>query len=234
MSEEPTPQPGEPQEESKRIVLYGPASAPFTEKVRRALLLKGLDFEMREPSGPEDYRRWSPDTGLLPVLEVEGRLIPDSTQILFELDALFPDPPLLSPETQVADQQRQLEDWTDASFSWLYGRGQRLAEKRAESQMRPRGGRVRRGVAAWLRAGGTWERPEASLLREVGARMDDLVNFLGARPFFYAEAVSMADLAVYSMLRMIGHDAIEASAKLLADRPSLGAYMRRVEEHTDP
>ncbi len=53
------------------------------------------------------------------VLEVEGRLIPDSTEILFELDTLFPNPPLLSPEAMVAEQQRQLEDWTDASFSWL-------------------------------------------------------------------------------------------------------------------
>ena len=36
-----------------------------------------------------------------------------------------------------------------------------------------------RRLGAWLRAGGTWERPETALLRQVADRMDDLVNFLG-------------------------------------------------------
>ena len=61
--------------------------------MRRALLLKGIDFQLREPNGPEDYRRWSPDTGLLPVLEIDGQRTADSTDILFRLDALCPNPP---------------------------------------------------------------------------------------------------------------------------------------------
>ena len=55
-----------------KIVLYGPAQTPFTEKVRRGLELKQLAYELREPSGPEDYKRWSPKTGLLPVLSIDG------------------------------------------------------------------------------------------------------------------------------------------------------------------
>ena len=54
-----------------RITLYGLARVPFTEKCRRALVLKGLAFELREPSGPEDFRRWSPKTGLLPVMTID-------------------------------------------------------------------------------------------------------------------------------------------------------------------
>jgi glutathione S-transferase len=234
VSEERTPQTDAAREPRKQIVLYGPATAPFTEKVRRALMLKGLDFELREPESPEDYRRWSPETGLLPVLAIEHRIIADSTQILFELDALYPEPPLLSLDPIVAEQQRQLEDWTDASFSWLYGRSVRLAERRAEHAAHRRRALDLRSVAAWLRAGGTWERPEAALLREVAGRMDDLVNFLGSRPFFYADRVSMADLCVYSMLRTIAQDSIVGSAKLLAERPTLGALMRRVEEACEP
>ena len=75
----------------RRITLYGPTRIPFTEKVRRALLYKGLEFDLLEPSGPEDYRRWNPKTGLLPVLEIDGELYPDSTDILFKLDELFPE-----------------------------------------------------------------------------------------------------------------------------------------------
>ena len=86
------------------ITLYGPSRAPFTEKVRRALHLKKLDFQLREPESPEDYQRWSPRTGLLPVLEIDGERIPDSTEILFELDRRYPDPPLLSRDGKLADQ----------------------------------------------------------------------------------------------------------------------------------
>jgi glutathione S-transferase len=214
-----------------RIVLYGPPLAPYTEKVRRALKLKQLDFELRAPSGPEDFKRWSPVTGLLPVLEVDGEIIPDSTAILFALDERFPETPLLSPDPRTADQQRQLEDWADESFLWFFVRSQRLQQQRAERPDTPMSG-LARTIAAWFRAGGTWERPEAALLRELGSRLDDLANFLGSRPFFYSDDLSMADLGVYGMLRTMVRDAIPGSAKLLAERPALLAYMARVEERT--
>src|SRR5215468_8008529 len=55
-----------------QIVLYSPRAMPFTEKVGRGLRVKKLPFELVEPRSPEDYRRLSPETGLLPVLEVGG------------------------------------------------------------------------------------------------------------------------------------------------------------------
>ncbi len=42
------------------VTLYGPAQAPFAEKVRRALIYQGVGFELREPRTSEDYERWSP------------------------------------------------------------------------------------------------------------------------------------------------------------------------------
>jgi glutathione S-transferase len=226
--------------EQPKITLYGPAVAPFTEKVRRALVLKGLEFELREPSGPEDYRRWSPETGLLPVAAIGEERVHDSTAILWRLEALFPEPPLLSADPVVAEQQRQLEDWADESFMWYFRRwlaGQQPSartevEAAYEVRARRRLPSPLRHAFAWLRAGGTWERPETALLRGLSDRMGDLVNFLGARPFFYASRVSMADLAVYGMLFVMRLDAIPGSARVLAERPTLLDFMRRVEEAT--
>ena len=222
--------------EAARIVLYGPAAAPFTEKVRRALLFKGLPFELREPSGPEDYRRWSPETGLLPVVQIDTERVADSTAILYRLDELFPEPPRLAAEPRTAAQQRQLEDWADESFLWHFLKWQRMEQEReapgATRRVNGSGG-VRRGlraVGAWIRAGGTWERPHAALLRQIGDRLDDLLNFLGARPFFYADRLSMADLAVYGMLFTLRRDSIPGTARLLAERPGLLDYMGRVEQ----
>lgn len=215
-----------------KIILYGPPRAPYTEKCKRALVLKGLDFELREPSGPEDYARWSPETGMLPVMTVDAELVSDSTDILLRLDELEPSPPLLSPDPTVAAQQRNLEDWADESFLWYFQQWLRLdREREAENGAKGRSGPLRR-VAAWLKAGGTWERPHTGLLRGLDGRMNDLVNFLGSRRFFYSDRVSMADLAVYGMLRTLSMDAIPGAAQLLAKRPILVEFMHRVEQET--
>ena len=224
------------------ITLYGAARVPYTEKVRRALVYKGLDFDFQEPLTSDDYQRWSPKSGMLPALHVGNEVIEDSTQILCVLDARYPDPPLLAPDPTVASQQRQLEDWADESFLWYWMKYRRMIGKdlvlplkgdRPEETpaVQGRSSRLRR-FRAWLQAGGTWERPITGLQRELGLRMDDLVNFLGARPFFYSDRLSMADLGVYAMLFTMRRDAIPGSARLLAERPSLVAFMARVEEAT--
>jgi glutathione S-transferase len=224
------------------ITLYGAARVPYTEKVRRALLYKGVDFELQEPTCNEDYQRWNPKSGMLPVLHVGDEVIEDSTQILFALDARYPDPPLLAPDPMVASQQRQLEDWADESFLWYWMKYRRLIGEdlllplKGDKLDQPREVEKRSGpfrrLRAWLQAGGTWERPITGLQRELGLRMDDLVNFLGARPFFYSDRLSMADLGVYAMLFTMRRDSIPGSARLLAERPSLVAFMTRVEEST--
>lgn len=224
------------------ITLYGAARVPYTEKVRRALVYKGLEFELQEPTCTEDYQRWNPKSGMLPVLHVGDEVIEDSTQILFALDARYPEPPLLAPDPMVASQQRQLEDWADESFLWYWMKYRRMISEElvlplkgdkldAPREAEEKSGPLRR-FRAWLQAGGTWERPITGLQRELGLRMDDLVNFLGARPFFYSERLSMADLGVYAMLFTMRRDSIPGSARLLAERPSLVTFMARVEEAT--
>jgi len=229
--------------ETHKIVLYGPLQTPFTEKVRRGLEMKQLAYELREPTGPEDYKRWSPDTGLLPVLTLDGERIADSTAILLRIDERFPSPPLLAAEPKIAMQQRQLEDWADESFLWHWMRYRRmLGGEEAPLPLAGEGAVAPnpllksssfRRLRAWLKAGGTWERPITGLQRELGARMDDLVNFLGSRPFFYSDRLSIADLGVYAMMFTMRRDSIPGSARLLAERPTLVAFMTRVEEATD-
>jgi glutathione S-transferase len=219
-------------EVAPKITLYGLARVPFTEKCRRALVLKGLAFELLEPTGPEDFQRWSPETGLLPVMTIDDELVSDSTNILLRLDVLQPEPPLLSPDPVVAAQQRQLEDWADESFLWYYQEWLRTGgEATASSPASGTRGRLRR-IRARLRGRAEREPPQAELLRGIDDRFGDLENFLGARPFFYAQQPSMADLTIYAMLRSMQMDEITGAARLLAARPLLLAFMRRVEEAT--
>jgi len=212
-----------------KLALYGQTDTPFTEKCRRALLFKGLPFDLHISSGPEDVKRWSPVTGLLPVMRVDDELVSDSTNILMRLEQLYPEPPLLSSVPIVAAQQRNLEDWADESFLWYWTEWFRLE---AAAPGRPPGAwaRLRRRVGAGL--DDPRRRAQAELVRGLEDRLNDLVNFLGSRQYFYSDRVSMADLTVHAMLVTLRSDGIPGSARLLADRTALVEFMRRVEAET--
>jgi len=215
-----------------KLTLYGPIDNPYTEKCRRALILKALDFELLEPSGPEDFRRWSPETGLLPVMTVDDELVSDSTNILLRLEEIRPEPPLLSPDPTIAAQQRHLEDWVDEAFLFYWLEWHRVVGKEPERSPPAGGGRVLRRLGAWLRPVEAAESPGAIVLRGLDDRLDDLLNFLGGRRFFYSDRLSMADLTVYAILRALSRDQIPGVAQRILDRPPLLEFMRRVEEET--
>jgi len=213
-------------EAQPKLALYGQTDTPFTEKCLRALAFKKLDFELHISSGPEDVRRWSPETGLLPVMRVDGELVSDSTNIVLRIDEIRPEPPLLSPDPVIAAQQRNLENWADESFLWYWQEWFRL-EAEAGRQPSGRWSRLRQ-----RRSRDAERQARAALLAGLAARLGDLVNFLGARPFFYADRVSLADLTVHAMLVTLRGDGIPGSARLLAERPTLVTFMRRVEALT--
>ena len=212
-----------------KLALYGQTDTPFTEKCRRALVFKGLPFDLHISSGPEDVKRWSPVTGLLPVMTVDDELVSDSTNILLRLEQLYPEPPLLSSVPIVAAQQRNLEDWADESFLWYWSEWFRLE---AAAPGKPPGAwdRLRRRFGAG--ADDPRQRAQAEVVRGLEDRLNDLVNFLGSRRYFYSDRVSMADLTVHAMLVTLRRDRITGSARLLADRTTLVEFMRRVEAET--
>jgi glutathione S-transferase len=188
------------------ITLYGPPEAPFTMKVKGALAFKKLEYENVEPTSPDDYRAWSP-TGLLPALDHDGARIPDSGAILDYLDERFPEPPLLSEDPKTASQQLRLEVWVEASFMFYW----------------------RNYLKALVEGGDTKRARKSPLADEFSQRLDDLANFLGDRPFYYADRLSRADLAVYSFLRPLGLALGRDIESALATRDALAAHLHRVE-----
>jgi glutathione S-transferase len=137
--------------------------------------------------------------------------------------------------------QRRLEDWADESFFWYWNQWRRMVAERAEHAARIAAYRFSWvQPSTWFESlwgGGAGPRPDPSrerfLLDELDRRMEDLVGWLGARPYFYADEPSMADLAVYAMLRNVRSGTFGGAQQRLADRPALLAFMRRVEAVTD-
>lgn len=236
------------------ITLYGPRAAPFTEKVIRGLALKKLAFVLVEPESAEDYHRLNPETGLVPVMDIDGERIHDSTAILLRLDEAFPEPSLLCDHPRTADNQLRLVRWVDEAFFWYWnrwmhrltagtldgppvaGESPTAAASRATGTElpRPAGVSLRSWVASRVR-----KPPEPKklgererLVHEVGQRVVDLARLLGPRPFFYADRISIADLAVYAMLRSIAADSIPDTSEHLRRLPALLEFMKRVERKT--
>jgi glutathione S-transferase len=214
------------------LVLYGPELAPFVDKVRRALHLKKLEYRLVEPQGPEDYRRWSP-TGLLPVLDIDGERIPDSALILDALDARWPEPPLVSPDPKVAEAQRRLEKWSSETFFFYW---ERYLRHQAEDVRDPEGARSSSpGILARF---GILRRnppePTASdrYAAEFAQRIEDLAGFLGTRPFFHADRISRADLAVLSFLRNL-RTGLAPGDELVQRQANLIEWYDRVEQATE-
>jgi glutathione S-transferase len=214
-----------------KLALYGQSNNPFTEKCRRALVFKKLEFELHLSTGPEDVKRWSPVTGLLPVMRVDGELVSDSTNILLRLEQLSPEPPLLASVPIVAAQQRNLEDWADESFLWYWQEWYRLEAATPPPPPASAWARLRRRFGRGAPADPK-RRAQAGLLRGLDDRLSDLENFLGSRRFFYSDRVSMADLTVHAMLLTLRRDAIPGAAALIDARPALGEFMQRVAAET--
>jgi glutathione S-transferase len=223
---------------SPRIVLYGPRGLSLVEKVGRGLRLKRLAFALVEPDGPEDFERLSPETGLLPVLEVDGERIPDSKAILDFLDQRFPDPPLLASDVRVAREQRGLERWMDETFAyhmlrWLRGRTDDGQVAPAPGGGFPLGALSQRGVLG----------PRGQLHPEVAAdgdgpgpeferSLDHLQNLLGSRPFFFSDRPSRADLSVFGALALMHREFYPGARALLARRKRLLAHVERLADAT--
>jgi glutathione S-transferase len=225
-----------------RLVLHGTRVSPFVEKVWRALRWKGLAFEA-PAFDPLAFRRVSRQTGKMPVLEIDGEPVFDSTFILRRLDALQPDPPLYSRDPELGASQRLLEDWADEALywngmalRWLPGNGAATIAQITAGLRFPLAqlGRLAlpRSIKAAVRAQGMGRLPGEVVVRELAGRLDDLAGVLGPGPFLFGAAPCAADFAAYGMLASLRSGPTPEAEALLTDRQALRDWMQRVEAAT--
>ncbi|MEZ4330395.1 MAG: glutathione S-transferase family protein [Myxococcota bacterium] len=215
------------------IRLFTQTVNPFSEKVAAALALKALPFERVVSDDPDDVARWSPVARTLPVLEIDGRRRADSKAILAWLDALHPEPTLYSTDPRTAAAQQRLAAWAEDSFLWYWNRWRAARYPHPGDEQPPDAslvGRLRDRVGRTLGRGARSraDQRELEVIAEIEDRLSDLVGFLGTRPFFHAEAPSVADLSVYSFLVVLRSGAIPGCAEAIADRATLVGFVERM------
>jgi glutathione S-transferase len=92
----------------------------YAEKVRWALEYKGIDHVRRSPLPGTHIpialvlTRGAQPT--VPVLQLEGRTIGDSTEIIAALESRYPEPPLYPIDAEERARAVELEDWFDENL----------------------------------------------------------------------------------------------------------------------
>src|SRR5262249_25150430 len=94
-------------------VLWQYSFSNFNEKARWALDHKGVRHRRHSllPGGPKAMAFWR--KGTLPVLDLEGERIMDSTNIIDALESRFPEPPLYPSDPAERKQALELEEFFD-------------------------------------------------------------------------------------------------------------------------
>lgn len=218
--------------------------SPFCDKVRRALHLKGQAFEVVDvplTQAPLRLRRLNP-AGKVPVLEHDGRVVSDSSDILLYLEELFPDPPLFPLDPRERALCHMLEDWADESLYFYEVRLRLTFPHNAErwvpellahdaAPMRLLGkAAVPRVASQMLDKQGLGRKSEAQILAETQRHLDALVDWLANGDWLVGQAISAADLAVFAQLDAL--EGTEEGGRMIGARPALEGWMDRVRQAT--
>ncbi|MBT9597644.1 MAG: glutathione S-transferase [Vitreoscilla sp.] len=214
------------------------APSPFCMKVRAILNYKGIAFERVPVLGPslmELLRR--SNIRKVPALDIDGRLIVDSTDIAYEIERLFPEPAIVPPDTHLRGLSHAIEDWSDEAlyflglyFQWLEPRGRPMIHKAFGVTPLGIGARLfyQRRIAAQVRGQGTGRKSAAQVAADLRRELIALCAILGDKPFLLGESPLLCDFAINAQLVYMSRP--PGSAEILREFVALTAYMERMKQ----
>ncbi len=214
--------------------------SPFCDKVRRILRYKDVPFEVVDVSVVA--ARWHSPTGKLPVMELDGHRIEDSTQIAHFLEQRFPEPRLIPRDRHTRALCHMLEDWADESL-YFYELGVHFAlpentearlEQLLEHEAKAKRPLIKPLVSAALkrtiRAQGTGRRTPERILEDVARHAEAIEGLLDDGEYLLGNELTLADIAVFSQVRAM----CEAPnvRHLFAQNRGVSAWQQRVRMKT--
>jgi glutathione S-transferase len=225
------------------IILHQLEISPFCDKVRRVLAWKGIAYHVRNVPMARlgALKRLSP-AGKLPILELDGAVLHDSSDICRALDRHAPTPPLFPDDPRDRALVDILEDWADESlyffemtmrFTWPHDRARWVTEilrqdnRAARLLMRPlvpyltRRQGMQQGLA---------RRTEAEILSELDRHIGALAQRLDGTDYLVAGTLTLADIAVVSQLGCVAGSGQGLAA--IRRQPAVVAWMERVVART--
>ncbi|WHR58560.1 glutathione S-transferase family protein [Acinetobacter haemolyticus] len=196
------------------VTLHQWEISPFCQKVARMLKFKGIEFETINYNGVLGAKvPMLSKVGKVPVLDINGQRIQDSTRIARYLDEAYPDLPLLYPLDPIQKAYAELwEDWAD-ELLYFYEIHFRVSDADAldhavaiSAQGRPKHEVIlmkpllKSALSFQLKMQGTGRMAKADIEAEFIRHLERIELVLSAKGWLVGEQKTVADIAVASQL----------------------------------
>lgn len=206
-------------------------------KVRAILDYKRVEYERVVPLGSTMVSlRQRGKTGKVPAVEIDGKLIVDSTDIAYAIDEHFPDPPLLPSDARERGICHALEDWADESLYFL-GLYYRWYEKEGRKPIPAAFGKTAIGpllyrfylhrILGQVRGQGTLRKSPEHVRRDLERHLDAIEGILAPRPYLLGDRPYLCDFALWGQLNYLNLTPVGGEA--IKPRPSIGSYILRMQ-----
>lgn len=222
------------------IILHQWEISPFCQKVARCLRHKGLSYEPMNYNGflGAKVSKLS-KVGKVPVLEVNGQRIQDSTRIARWLDEQHPQKPLYPADPQQRALAELWEDWADELLYWyeVYFRAYDAAaldqavrissEGRSAAEERLLKPLLRAALKIQLAGQGLGRMARTDVEAEFLRHLDRLETALEPTGWLVGKTKTIADIAVASQLLEVERTSAPMRPEL-HKRQRLSAWLKKV------
>lgn len=224
------------------ITLYQFEMSPFCDKVRRVLKFKGLPYRTENVSLQQvqfGYLKKLTSKAKLPVLNLNGSNIPDSSNIIAELERQYPERPLLPADKKQAALVHFFEDWADEAlyFNEVYLRFvlpsnapeyAAMAAKEDNALFAAVGKMVAPGmIAKQAKAQGIGRKTQAEVMADLKKHFSHLSDWLDGQNYLVGDSLTLADISVASQLGCI--IATPEGKGVATDYPRVTEWLKRVD-----
>jgi glutathione S-transferase len=196
------------------MIIFGSTLSPFVRKVVAVASEKGIEFELKaRPLGDPDpeFRAASP-FGKMPALQDGDYKLCDSSAICHDLDAQYPDRPLIPAEPRARGRVVWFDEFADTI---LFGCGAKVFFNRVVA---PR----------FLGRPGDEAAAETALRDELPPILDYLEGVVpGGDGYLVGDSLSLADISVASPFANFVHLGVEIDPRKY---PRTGKYVQRILE----
>lgn len=221
------------------------SGSPFSLKALRAATYKGIAYHTKVVAFSE-LRKVAPERQKLPVAEIAGERVIDSTPILARLDQYKPDPSLYPGDPRARAWCHLMEDWADESLSGFTGYFRWLIDEYFEALSKDNFRSMpvpvrwvvpqvaRSTVRRQLRARGVGRLDKASALQQFEEHLRAVDDLIVPDGYILGNQLTAADIAIFCQLRIISVPYVKEPRDIMIRYPKLIAYLKRIDERTKP
>jgi glutathione S-transferase len=219
-----------------RVQLFDWAPSPFCLKVRMVLDYKGIAYERVPVLGPRLFEvRRRGRTGKVPAIDIDGRLVTDSTEICHELERLAPAPRILPVDPREWALCHVLEDWADEAlyfiglhFQWLDAEGRPMVAQAFGKSLFGRLARVfyQARIRRQVKGQGTGRKPAERIEGDLERELEAIEALLAGSDYLLGKQPALCDFAVAAQLVYLSRP--PKSRRALERFPRATAYLERM------